>query len=205
MPLIYWGHDNRRRRDHGQDWRHHSLLSIGAIDFDNPENEFYGECRIFEGAKVDPGALVINRFSEEDLNSPQAKTDRELVEAFLLWTKTVGDTTIAGVNPSFDRDFIRAAALRHHLDWPLAYRTVDLHSIAYSHMLSRGMVPPSRSGRSDLDLPKVLAYCGLPQNPKAHNAHDDALFEAEAFSRLIYGRPFIEELIHYPVPSHLKR
>ena len=189
----------------GTDWRYHSLVSIGAIDFDNPENEFYGECRIFEGARVEAEALAINRFSEEDLSNPKAKTDRELVEAFFAWTKTVGDKTIAGVNPSFDRDFIRAVALRYHLDWPLAYRTVDLHSVAYAHMLSKGGVPASKNGHSDLDLPKVLAYCGLPQNPKAHNAHDDALFEAEAFSRLIYGQSFVEELIHYPVPAHLKR
>jgi len=30
----------------GLDPRKHSILSIGAVDFEHPERQFYGECRI---------------------------------------------------------------------------------------------------------------------------------------------------------------
>ena len=189
----------------GTDWRHHGLVSIGAVDFDNPENEFYGECRVFDGAHIEPGALAVNGFTEEEVRNPQARSEKELVEAFFAWAARVGDRTIAGANPSFDRDFIRAVALRNHLDWPFAYRTVDLHSVAYAIMLAKGHLPPSKNGHSDLDVPKILAYCGIPTTPRAHHAQDDALYEAEAFSRLIYGVSAIEDLEPHPIPAHLKR
>lgn len=188
----------------GTDWRYHSILSIGAIDFDDPENEFYGECRIFDGAKVEPEALALNRFTEEGVRDASKMTDRELLLKFLAWADGVGDKTIAGENPSFDRDFLKATAERYGIDWPFAYRTVDLHSVAYAHMLKNGVEPPSKNGHTGLNLPKILAYCGLPENPKAHDAHDDALFTAEALSRLAYGHNLIEALSPFPVPPRLQ-
>lgn len=188
----------------GTDWRYHSILSIGAIDFDDPENEFYAECRAFDGAKIEPEALAINRFTEEDAKSPDKMTDKDLLVRFLAWAERVGDKTIAGENPSFDRDFLKAAAERYGINWPFAYRTIDLHSIVYAHMLKNGVEPPSKNGHTGLNLPKILAYCGLPENPQAHDAHDDTLFTAEALSRLIYGENLIEALNPFPVPPHLK-
>jgi len=58
----------------GLDFREHSLLSIGAIDFDNPTNTFYGECRLGGGATFDPVALQINGFSEDDITSNKKQT-----------------------------------------------------------------------------------------------------------------------------------
>ena len=43
----------------GVDPRKHSILSIGAVDFNNQENYFYGECRIREGALIDNYALAV--------------------------------------------------------------------------------------------------------------------------------------------------
>jgi hypothetical protein len=71
-------------------------------------------------------------------------------------------------------------------------------------MLKNGVEPPSKNGHTGLNLPKILAYCGLPENPKAHDAHDDALFTAEALSRLAYGHNLIEALNPFLVPPHLK-
>ena len=36
----------------GVEYAKHSIVSIGALDFDNPTNRFYGECRIWEAADV---------------------------------------------------------------------------------------------------------------------------------------------------------
>ena len=30
----------------------HSIVSLGAIDFDNPENRFYRECKVWTGAHI---------------------------------------------------------------------------------------------------------------------------------------------------------
>ena len=48
----------------GLDDEKNSLLSIGAVDFYNPKNQFYGECRVREGAEVNPEALEVNGFTE---------------------------------------------------------------------------------------------------------------------------------------------
>ena len=47
----------------GVDAQKDSLVSVGAIDFDNPENRFYEECRIWDGAHVEKEALEINGFT----------------------------------------------------------------------------------------------------------------------------------------------
>ena len=38
----------------GVDARKNSIVSIGAVDFENQKNQFYGECKIWEGAEIDP-------------------------------------------------------------------------------------------------------------------------------------------------------
>lgn len=188
----------------GVDFRKHGLISIGAVDFDNPENEFYGECRLRDGAHIDKAALEINGFTEEHIKEPTAQTEMELLSKFAAWTKTVGDTTFAGENPSFDRDFLKFAAERNGMDWPFAYRTIDVHAVAYAHMLKKGIEPPQKNGHSGLSTDAVLAYTGLPPRKGHHDALGDALLEAEALSRLIYGEGRIADFERYPVPDHLK-
>lgn len=178
----------------------HSLLSLGAVDFDNPTNHFYMECRMWDGAHVDPKALEINGFSEQDLVDPAKKTDKELVEAFLEWTKTCKDQTFAGQNPSIDRDFLKVTAERYHLNWPFAQRTIDLHSVAYVHMMNRGITPPIKNAHSGLNLPKILEYVGLPDQAEPHNGLTDAKLEAESLCRLIYGKNLLPEYASFPVP-----
>ena len=36
----------------GVDYNKHSIVSIGGVDFENPENQFYAECKIWEAADV---------------------------------------------------------------------------------------------------------------------------------------------------------
>ena len=47
----------------------HSLLSIGAIDFLNPKNQFYGECRVWDGAHIMDEALAVNGFTKEQITN----------------------------------------------------------------------------------------------------------------------------------------
>lgn len=180
----------------------HSIVSIGALDFDNPTNQFYGECRIWDGAHIMDGALEVNGFTEAEITDKQKQSEAELIEKFITWSETCQERTICGQNPSFDRDFARAAAHRAHLDWQLAYRTVDTHTLCYMHMIQKGYEVPIDPDhkRSMLNLDAVLNYCGIPEEPHPHNALTGAMSHAEVASRLLYDRKLLPEFAAYQIP-----
>ncbi|HWO07238.1 MAG TPA: 3'-5' exoribonuclease [Candidatus Paceibacterota bacterium] len=179
----------------------HSIVSVGALDFANPSNRFYEECRVWDGAHVMDEALAVNGFTMEQITDPQKQSEADLVHAFLHWSDSVAERTLAGQNPSFDRDFLKNAAERAgHTEWPFAYRTIDTHTLCYMHMILRGMQPPTTNRRSALDLDAVLNYCGIPREPEPHNALTGALSHAEVISRLLYGRKLLPEFSQYEIP-----
>lgn len=186
----------------GTDPNKNSILSLGAVDFDNPDNQFYDECRAWDGAHINDEALAVNGFSREEATDPSKKTESELIKAFIAWGTSLRDWTFAGQNPSFDRDFVRAACARSHIDFPFAHRTIDTHTLAYMHMVKRGVVPPfdRERHRSAMDLDAILRYTGIPDEPTPHNALTGALCHAEVVSRLLYGRPLLSEFDVYPIP-----
>jgi DNA polymerase III epsilon subunit-like protein len=182
--------------------RKHSILSIGAIDFTNPANRFYEECRAWEGAHMDEEAFAVNGFSETQATDPSKKTEEEIVAAFIAWAADIPDWTFVGQNPSFDRDFLIAACERNHMAFPFAHRSLDTHTMAYMHMVKRGMTPPFNAHKrhTTLSLDGVLEYCGIPGEPKPHNGLTGALCHAEAASRLLYDRALLPEFSAYAVP-----
>jgi len=186
----------------GTEYHKHSIVSLGALDFDNPDNRFYEECRIWEGAHIMDGALEVNGFTESEITDRNKQTESELVKKFLAWTKNVEDRTLAGQNVSFDRDFVRAGAERAGENWELAYRTVDSHSLCWMHMVKRGMKPEIDSAhhRSAMDLDFVLNYCGIPKEPEPHNALTGALSHAEVISRLLYDKKLLPEFDQFEIP-----
>jgi len=184
----------------------HSIVSIGAFDFSNPDNRFYEECRIWEQeeerAHIMDGALAVNGFTEAEITDSSKQTEGEAVEKFLAWADTCADKTICGQNPSFDRDFVRAACGRAGLAWPLAYRTVDTHSLCYMHMIKRGYevpIDPKRK-RSMLNLDAILNYCGITEEPHPHNALTGALCHGEVTSRLLYDKKLLPEFEAFEIP-----
>ena len=186
----------------GTEYHTHSIVSIGAVNSAKPDDRFYAECRIWDGAKIMEGALEVNGFTEAEITDPNKAAEAEIIQAFLEWTQHLSDRTITGQNPSFDRDFIRAAAGRAGLSWDLAYRTIDTHSLCWMHIIKQGNEPPvsKQHRRSDLDLDAVLQYCGIPEEPQPHNALTGALCHAEVVSRLLYDRPLLPEFSHLPIP-----
>lgn len=182
-----------------------SIVSIGAVDFVNPENQFYEECRVWDGAEIDDFALKVNGFTEEQVKDMDKKSLKDLISEFLVWTEKFTDKTIAGENPSFDTGFLEDSAKRYDLNWPFGYRIVDLHTLSYSHYLSRLLQPPTKKNKSDLSLNKTLVYVGLPEEPNPHNALTGAKMEAEAFSRIIYGKNLLKEFEKYEMPVYLKK
>jgi DNA polymerase III epsilon subunit-like protein len=180
----------------------HSILAIGAIDFANPTNRFYGECRLWEGAGVMEDATAIHGLSLAQMTDTTKPSEAELVRAFMEWSQHMADRTLAGQNVSFDRDFLKAACGRAGLAWDLAHRTIDTHTLAWMHMVTRGLPPPidEQHRRSALDLDAILNYCGIPSEPEPHNALTGALSHAEVISRLLYARPLLPEFSAYPIP-----
>ena len=184
----------------GVDEVKHSILSVGAIDFDNPSNRFYEECRAFDGAHIMDEALVVNGFTKEQVLDKAKQTDEELIKHFIEWAKGVKEHTFAGQNPSFDRDFLHRAADRYHLEWPFAYRTIDQHSVCYTHMIKAGITPPVINNRTDLNSDKIMKYVGIPEEIHPHNALNGAKVAAEALSRLLFGKNLLPEYKNSPVP-----
>lgn len=186
----------------GVNYEKHSIVSIGALDFDNPENRFYVECRIWDGAHINEESLAITGFSEAEVTDQGKPTEGEAVRMFLEWSQHFADRTLLGQNVSFDRDFLRTAADRENLAWDMAHRTLDTHSFAWMHMVKRGMKPPidPEHRRSALNLEAVADYCGIPPEPPEHNALTGALVHAEVTSRLLYDKKLLPEYEAYDIP-----
>lgn len=186
----------------GTNYDKHSIVSIGALDSDNPEYRFYGECRIWDGAHIMTEALAVNGFSEAEIIDPKKLSEAELVRQFLEWTQQLADRTITGQNPSYDRDLLKAAVGRAGQNWDLAYRTLDTHTMCYMHMLQRGITPPldPQHKRSALNLDAILQYCGIPAEPQPHNALTGALSHAEVTFRLLFNRPLLPEFSKFLLP-----
>lgn len=186
----------------GTEYGMHSIVSIGALDFEHPKNRFYEECKIWEGAHIMDGALEVNGFTEEQIRDENKQTEAEAVTKFLEWSQHVGDRTLLGQNISFDRDFLRAAAARTGLSWDLAYRTIDTHSLCWMHIVKRGLPLPidEQHRRSSLDLDAVLQYCGIPEEPQPHIALTGALSHGEVASRLLYDKKLLPEFEQFEIP-----
>ncbi len=186
----------------GTNYEKHSILSIGALDFDNPQNRLYLECRAWEGAHLDSDALAVCGFSESQAIDSSKQTEAQVVAQFLTWADDIEDQTLAGQNVSFDRDFVRAACERAGYAFPFAHRTIDTHTLAYMHHILHGIAIPIEKRHSALDLDAILTYVGMPREPEPHNALTGALMHAEVISRLLYGLPKTHEFKQYPVPTY---
>lgn len=183
----------------GLDYNKHSILSIGAVDFEKPERQFYGECRIWDGASIMTDAIKVNGFSKENCTDPRKQSLKELMDSFLAWVEESEDKTLAGQNPSFDRDFLNDSFARSHIGWHFSYRTLDLNSMAYMDMTKRGLPIQHKNSRADLSLDTILKYVGLPEEPKPHHGLMGAKLESEAFSRILYGKNLLPEFTQYPI------
>lgn len=186
----------------GTEYGKHSIVSLGALDSEHPENQLYLECRIWDGAHIMDGALAVNGFTEAEITDQNKMTEAELIRNFLGWAKEIKDQTLCGQNISFDRDFVKAACERAGEVFPLAYRTIDTHTLAYMHMVKRGLTPPfdATHHRTALNLDRVLEYCGILAEPTPHNALTGALCHAEVASRLLHDQKLLSQFTDYPIP-----
>lgn len=177
-----------------------SILSIAALDISNPEERFYEECRIWDGAEVSPLALEINGFTQEEISDADKKAEADIVKNFIYWLSQREDMTVVGQNPSFDTHFIRAASERAGERSPLHFRSLDLHTLAVAHMMRRGIEMPLKDRSSNLGSDSVMTYVGIPPEPKPHISANSILWEYEVFMRLVHDKNGLPEFEKYPIP-----
>lgn len=178
-----------------------SIVSLGAVDFFDPTNQFYEECRVWEGAEIHDEALAINGFSREAVLSPEKQSEADLIASFVAWaTDRPEDRTLAAQNVSFDLEFVQAACARADIDSPFAKRTIDTHSLVWMHMVTHGQTPPLIRRHSAISLDVDLRYCGLPPEPQPHNALTGALAHAEVIARVAYTKNIIPDFSSFPIP-----
>lgn len=179
----------------------HSILSLGAIDLADPMNQFYEECRVWDGAGIEDSALAINGFTKEEATSSEKQSEAELIISFIAWaTDRPSERTLAAQNVSFDEGFVRAACIRAGIECPFAKRTIDVHTLAWLHMTERGIVPPVTHEHSALSSKVIQEYCGIPEELMPHNALTGARWHAEVISRMAYNKNLLEEFSSFPLP-----
>lgn len=187
----------------GLDVNENAIVSIGALELENPKNQFYDEGRVFDGAKINKEALKVNGFTEDECFDETKKSQKDLILNFYDWLKDVnGDYILLGQNVFFDREMINKAFLREGINFQFHYRIIELHSVAIFDRIKKGKKVPISKKRSVFSLDAILSYTGLPQEPRPHNALVGAKMEAEAFSRIFYGKNLLEEFAQYKIPEH---
>ena len=183
----------------------HSILSIGAVDFSNPERQFYQECQIEKDKEYTEEALNVNGFKKEELTDPKKKTLESVLNEFIVWIQPVKDKTIGGHNVNFDANFLNYSFKKYNINFSFGHRVIDTHSLVYASLLSRHIDPPTKNEKTDINSDYVFNYTGLPPEPKPHNALNGAKMEAEALSRLILGRKLLDQYKNYEIPTYLSK
>ncbi len=181
------------------------IISIGALEFENPENAFYEECRLEHGKQVDPISIEVTGFTEGQMRDHKKKTIKAVLLDFIDWLGTVHEKTFAAHNTPFDWKFMEWEFRQNKLEWPFHFRSVDIHGLVYGHMRQRGLQPPLRNDVSAIGMKKILEYCGLEDPREIHNALEDAKLEAECFHRILYGKPMFSEYSDQKIPEYLRR
>ncbi len=181
----------------------HSIVSVGAIDLEHPDRQLYEECRVWDGAKIEDEAMEVNGFTREQISDPAKQSEGDLVHKVIAFAEGMSNKTLAGQNVFVDMYFLQNAAKRAgHTAWPFAHRIIDIHSLCWEHMVKRGVTPPldPEKMHSKLNLEAVAIYCGMPAEPKPHNALTGAKYSAEVISRLLYDEKLLPEFEQFAVP-----
>lgn len=198
------------------------IWQIGAFEFENPNNFFLEEACIDDEDVAQEGALRVTGKTEEELRDKSKQSQKQLLINFLEWKKTCKEKINFGHNIGFDIIFLQNKAIKYGVLEEfrkfMRHRSIDLHTIAQmKYKEIHGKYLLKDNGISDMDLKRVLEFCGIPDERremqeeeiqiqgKSHNALEDCKLEAEAFSRLINGKNLFQEYSQYPIPDYLKK
>lgn len=181
------------------------IWQIGAINFETKET-FFEECRIDDQDEVvdkNKELFKIIGKTEEELRDTKKQSQREMLEKFFRWCSRSKVKNFMCENPQFDVAFLEIKARKYDLKFPFNYRAYDLHSIAQAkHLEVEGKF--LIKDKCSAGLKHLIPFCGIKDERGFHNALEDARLTAECFSRVFYGKNFLEEYKKFPVPKYLQ-
>lgn len=191
----------------GIDPKKHSIVSIGAIDLNNPERQFYIENQVWKGSEIYMGdkilgykpAMLMNGFTIEEIHDENKPLLKQAIISLIKWIKESDEKTIGGHNPHFDLDFLKNSAEMYGIEWPFGDSAVDIKSLVYMHQVKRGLSP------NKLKSDDCFIYAGLPKEEIPHNALYGAKLKAEAISRIIFNKKLLQEFSKYSIPEYLEQ
>ncbi len=177
-----------------------SILSIGAVNLNDPTQQFFEECRAFDGAEFLDGALEFLEMTQEEATDARKQSEKDMIMHFAEWVSRQNTTKIiAGEYVIVDIEYLRAACERARIKYFFPRHFVDLHSVSYADHLKNGSPIPLKDGVPNLKLDETLKYLGMPTEPRPHIAINGAKLEAEAFSRIIFKKQLLKEYKQYPL------
>ena len=199
----------------------YGIWQIGALEFENPENQFLEEARIDDEDEINEEALKVTGKTEEELRDPNKQSQKELLDNFFKWFEARKMKTLLCHLPEFDQGFLRCKA-RKYFDidpfWPDSHRPFDLHTTAQVKFFEiNGKFLTKDDNNSDMGLRNILKLCGIEderrsiregkisREGKPHNAFEDAKLTAECFSRLVYGKNLFPEYAKFKIPGELTK
>ena len=181
------------------------IWQIGAIDLKNSKNIFFEESSIDEGDVVEEGALKVIGKTEKELRDKNKQSQKQLLKNFFDWCKKIQAETLIAQHPQADFAFLETKAWKYGLDFPLNYKALDMHSISQIKYLELNGKFLMKGDKSEMSLGNTLELVGMTDTRKEHNALEDAKLTAECFSRIVYGRSFLEEYSKFKIPKNLLR
>lgn len=193
------------------------IWQIGAVEFENPENNFLQDSRIDDEDYVEEGALKVTGKTEDELRDKKKQSQKGLLENFFEWVSKIENKTFVAHNTPFDYGFITLKAKKYGLQIPFNHRTLDLHVFAVAKYFEIHKELPMKNGMSWFGLAKILDFCGIEdkrihlsgtsvvKTGKPHNGLEDAKLEAECLSRILYGKNMFNDFKEFDVPEYLKK
>jgi DNA polymerase III epsilon subunit-like protein len=185
------------------------IWQIGAVELENPENQFLQEARIddhdiiFNEPNAKKTVFDVTGKTESYFRDKQKQSQKQMLINFFEWVEKVKLNNLAGQNP-WDVAFLNIKARKYGLKMPFHYRFFDLHSISQLKFLETNGKFYMKKRISNMGLGNILKFCGILYERKIHNALEDAKLTAECFSRILYGKNLLEEYKKFKVPEYLK-
>jgi ribonuclease T len=154
----------------------YSMLSLGAVDVDDPKSTFYIELKPINDASVSGAMKVVGRTLQDFAEA--GRDPKEAMAAFRDWIASVAKharPVFVGFNATFDWAFVNFY-FHHYLgENPFGIGGIDIKS--YYMGLSGVTWEDTRSSRI------AKEYKDASQR-HTHNALDDAIEQAELFRRM---------------------
>jgi DNA polymerase III epsilon subunit-like protein len=181
------------------------IWQIGAVELENPKNQFFDECRIDDEDDIEAESLDIVGKTEADFRDKKKQSQKQLLEKFFRWCEKSKIKNFACQGPQWDMALLVIKANKYGLKFPFHRRAFDLHSIASLKYLQLKKKMSIEDKHSAMGLSNICKLCGMIDKRGAHNALEDAKLAAECLSRIMYGKALLDEYNKFPVPEYLTK